>query len=707
VTATLAGLSWPLSRLDEAIELLARRLGHSAVTPGATAALGRAAAVDSPSIGRALDRLLFAHGLEPEPCEVRYADAAHLPVPVILRVAAESGETEPAFLVVAARRRNTMAVLGIDRRWHRLSHSQIAAALRAPLDASQAAEVDRLLAAASINEPRRDRVRRALLAEQLADSLLTDGWRVVAEPGGDFAHQLRRAGVTGQAGALFALHATQFALWIAAWWLAGSGALQGRTDWGWLTAWALLVATIVPLQLLTTWMQGSLALRTGRLLKERLLVGALRLDPEDIRHQGAGQLLGRVLESDAVESLAISGGLQAGLAAVEIVMAAGVLWFGAAGGVQVGALAGWTLAAAAAAAAYYRHRRRWSESRLDMTNDLVERVAGHRTRLALESPHRWHEEEDRSLEAYLVRSSALDRWLPTLLVVVPRVWIATALGLLVPAFVAGTSAEQLAVSLGGVLLAAVALRRFADGLSQLAGAAIAWKQARPLFVAAVDRPSAPAIADDPAAGRVAGAAALDVRDVSFRYPSRAEAVLHGCTLRAASGERLLLQGRSGGGKSTFASIVAGLREPNSGLVLVDGLDRRTLGAEGWRRRVIAVPQFHENHVFSETFAFNLLMGRQWPPTDADLEAAGDVVDQLGLGHLVGRMPAGLLQLVGEGGWQLSHGERSRLYMARALLQGGEVMVLDESFAALDPENLRETLESVLRRAPTLMVIAHP
>jgi ABC-type ATPase involved in cell division len=51
------------------------------------------------------------------------------------------------------------------------------------------------------------------------------------------------------------------------------------------------------------------------------------------------------------------------------------------------------------------------------------------------------------------------------------------------------------------------------------------------------------------------------------------------------------------------------------------------------------------------------------------------------------MPAGLLQMVGETGWQLSHGERSRLYIARALLQRAELIILDESFAALDPENL--------------------
>ena len=52
------------------------------------------------------------------------------------------------------------------------------------------------------------------------------------------------------------------------------------------------------------------------------------------------------------------------------------------------------------------------------------------------------------------------------------------------------------------------------------------------------------------------------------------------------------------------------------------------------------------------------------------------------------MPAGMLQMVGETGWQLSHGERSRLYIARALLQDAELVVLDESFAALDPENLQ-------------------
>jgi len=57
--------------------------------------------------------------------------------------------------------------------------------------------------------------------------------------------------------------------------------------------------------------------------------------------------------------------------------------------------------------------------------------------------------------------------------------------------------------------------------------------------------------------------------------------------------------------------------------------------------------------------------------------------------------------------QVSHGERSRLYVARALLQGGDLMVLDESFAALDPHTLRRSMACVLDRASTVVVIAHP
>jgi ATP-binding cassette subfamily B protein len=138
-----------------------------------------------------------------------------------------------------------------------------------------------------------------------------------------------------------------------------------------------------------------------------------------------------------------------------------------------------------------------------------------------------------------------------------------------------------------------------------------------------------------------------------------------------------------------------------------GYDQKSVGESVWRRKVCVAPQFHENHVFTETFAFNLLMGRRYPPATGDLEQAELICRELGLGELLERMPSGFQQMVGESGWQLSHGERSRVYIARALLQGSDVMILDESFAALDPENLERALMCVLKWAPTLLVIAHP
>ena len=95
------------------------------------------------------------------------------------------------------------------------------------------------------------------------------------------------------------------------------------------------------------------------------------------------------------------------------------------------------------------------------------------------------------------------------------------------------------------------------------------------------------------------------------------------------------------------------------------------------------------------------------PAPGDLEDAEAVCRALGLGPLIEKMPAGLQQQVGETGWQLSHGERSRVFLARALLQRSDLVVLDESFGALDPVTVDACLRCALDRAPSLLVIAHP
>ena len=206
--------------------------------------------------------------------------------------------------------------------------------------------------------------------------------------------------------------------------------------------------------------------------------------------------------------------------------------------------------------------------------------------------------------------------------------------------------------------------------------------------------------------RAAGGTLIEAREVSYAYPGRqAPAVAH-CDLEVKHGDRILVQGPSGGGKSTLAAILAGLRRPDSGLLLLDGLDQQSTGTRVWRRAVVLAPQFHDNHILTESLAFNLLMGRRWPAYPAELEEAIEVCKRLGLGELLERMPAGIFQMVGETGWQLSHGERNRVFLARTLLQNEGLTILDESFEPLDSENALKASRLVLERVPSVVAITH-
>jgi ATP-binding cassette subfamily B protein len=131
-----------------------------------------------------------------------------------------------------------------------------------------------------------------------------------------------------------------------------------------------------------------------------------------------------------------------------------------------------------------------------------------------------------------------------------------------------------------------------------------------------------------------------------------------------------------------------------------------IGMEKWRKQVVLVAQSHENQVLPGAFCFNLLMGRRWPPSALDLKDAETVCRELGMDGLLQRMPARMWQQVGERGWQLSDGERSRLFIARALLQDSDLVILDESFGGIDLESVQRVSDCVLRRARTLVVVGH-
>jgi predicted ABC-type transport system involved in lysophospholipase L1 biosynthesis ATPase subunit len=159
-------------------------------------------------------------------------------------------------------------------------------------------------------------------------------------------------------------------------------------------------------------------------------------------------------------------------------------------------------------------------------------------------------------------------------------------------------------------------------------------------------------------------------------------------------------------ESSLAMVIAGLRAPRSGAVFLGGLDRQTLGGEAWARRVVLVPQLHDNHVLSASMGFNLLIGRAWPPRRDDFTQAREICAELGLADLLARMPGGLEQQVGETGWQLSHGERARLFLARALLQRPDVLILDETLDSIDPPTREPVLRAILARVPIVIAIEH-
>jgi ATP-binding cassette subfamily B protein len=268
----------------------------------------------------------------------------------------------------------------------------------------------------------------------------------------------------------------------------------------------------------------------------------------------------------------------------------------------------------------------------------------------------------------------------------------------------------MAVSIAGILLAAQALNQLIAGATSAINALTGSEQVLPLFNAATRSSKKknhvlPSFLNQAASSQQHPV--VSFQDTTFRYPAAALPALSGCTGEISSNSRILLQGPSGGGKSTLAGLLTGLRTPESGQLRLWGIEHGLVGPDLWRTRVVAAPQFHENHVITETFSFNLLMGRNWPPEPEDLEAASEICMELGLKELLERLPAGFQQMVGESAWRLSHGEQSRLYIARALLQHADLIVLDESFAALDPENFELALDCVLRRAPALVVIAHP
>ncbi|MDF0676346.1 MAG: ABC transporter ATP-binding protein [Nitrospira sp.] len=709
----IASIAWPMVRLPEAIEVLARRAGLKPTSVN----LGRHPScretLSHEDFEQWLDWICAQRGIEMESVIATGADLMkliHGAGPVLLRYRLAG---EPTILLLLKATARHVYLIGPDQEMRRYPACLLQAALCVELERPVTAEVDALLQHANLPADTQAHIARLLVQERMMSQTIEGCWMIRMPPNRPFWLQITSMKLPHRALAMVAIFVTLYLLEIIGWAIIGQGALEGRLDVGWLMAWALLLLGMVPIQLVGTWLQGTFAIDFGTLLKQRLLSGALSMNMDEIRQKGFGQLLGHVIESQALESLALNGGFAVLVAAVELSLAAWVLAWGTGGLWHVFALLLWVAGTFSVSWFYYQRLRRWTRARIGLTHELVEQMVGHRTRIAQEAPEQRHVSEDHSLERFLHLSREFDKAFLPLAWGAPRGWLIVGMLALLPAFI-WSSAEGmgLAIGLGGVLLAYRAFGEIGSGLAALARAAVAWETVAPLFKATQHiEEGSTAVSVMPHATfshgeDVARDVLVHARDLSYRYVRQGEQVLKGCNLTIYRGDRLLIEGSSGGGKSTLGAVLAGLRHPDSGLLMLNGLDRSTLG-QTWQRLTTVASQFHENHVMTGPFAFNLLMGRRWPPTVEDMAEAKQLCDELGLGDLLSRMPSGLMQIVGETGWQLSHGERSRLYLARALLQKAELVVLDESFAALDPETLTQCLRCALSRASTLVVIAHP
>ncbi|MDF1765111.1 MAG: ABC transporter transmembrane domain-containing protein [Gammaproteobacteria bacterium] len=196
---------------------------------------------------------------------------------------------------------------------------------------------------------------------------------------------------------------------------------------------------------------------------------------------------------------------------------------------------------------------------------------------------------------------------------------------------------------------------------------------------------------------------LDFETVSFAYPSRPDSpALDDVTLTLRPGESLALVGPSGAGKSTLLDLVLRFYDPQSGRVLLDGVDVRQLTPEVLRSHIAIVSQ--QPALFTGSVLDNIRFGRP----DASLDEARAAAEAAFANEFIEQLPEGYNSYLGEAGVRLSGGQRQRIAIARAILNDPEILLLDEATSALDAESERKVQQALekLMKGRTSLIIAH-
>lgn len=194
---------------------------------------------------------------------------------------------------------------------------------------------------------------------------------------------------------------------------------------------------------------------------------------------------------------------------------------------------------------------------------------------------------------------------------------------------------------------------------------------------------------------------IEFTNVSFSYNDKAE-VLKDINLKINKGQTVALVGPSGGGKTTFCSLIPRFYEVNDGAITIDGKDIRKITLDSLRKSIGMVQQ--DVYLFSGTVADNILYGKPDATREEVIEAA-----KLANAHgFIMELENGYDTFVGERGVKLSGGQKQRISIARAFLKNPPILILDEATSALDNESERLVQESlkVLAKGRTTLVIAH-
>ncbi|CAL1376173.1 unnamed protein product [Linum trigynum] len=196
---------------------------------------------------------------------------------------------------------------------------------------------------------------------------------------------------------------------------------------------------------------------------------------------------------------------------------------------------------------------------------------------------------------------------------------------------------------------------------------------------------------------------IQFKDVSFRYPSRPDVtIFNKLRLNIPSGKIVALVGGSGSGKSTIVSLIERFYEPESGQILIDGVDIKDFDLKWLRQQIGLVNQ--EPALFATSIKKNILYGKD----DATMEEITHAAKQAEASSFINNLPDRFETQVGERGIQLSGGQKQRIAISRAIVKNPSILLLDEATSALDAESEKSVQEALDRAmvGRTTVVVAH-